>query len=99
MFAGTTLEVDDLVRKIAIVRQRSHSIAVVAGIMQMLILRGFKEIQWNEKWRNLVKFLFSETILPEYSPFSVINHHNRSTLTLEQLRNSSRAPTSTESAI
>ena len=99
MFAGTTLEVDDLVRKIAIVRQRSHSIAVVAGTMQMLILRGFKEKPWNEKRRNLVKFLFSETILPEYSPFSVINHQNRSTLTLEQLGNSSRAPTSTESAI
>ena len=58
---GTTMEVDDLVRKVAIPRQRSHSIAVAAGIMQMFILPGFKEIPWNEKRRNLVKFLFSET--------------------------------------
>ena len=43
MVDGTTLEVDDLVRKIAIPRQSSHSIAVAAGIMQMLILRGFKK--------------------------------------------------------
>ena len=96
---GTTLEVDDLVRKIAIPRQRSHSIAVAAGIMQMLILRDFKEIPWNEKRRNLVKFLFSETMLSKYSPFSVINHQNRSTPPLEQLKSSSRTPTSTESAI
>ena len=65
MVDGTTLEVDNLVRKIAIPRQRSHSIAVAAGVMQMLILRGFKEVPWNEKWRNLVKFLFSETTQPE----------------------------------
>ena len=44
MVDGTTLEVDDLVRKMAIPRQCSHSIAVAAGIMQILILRGFKEI-------------------------------------------------------
>ena len=99
MVDGTTLEVDDLVGKIAIPRQRSHSIAVAAGIMQMLILRGFKEKPWNEKRRNLVKFLFSETMLPEYSPFSVSNHENRSTPHLEQLGNSSKTPTSTESAI
>ena len=74
MVDGTTLEVDDLVRKIAIPRQRTHSIAVAAGIMQMLILQGSKEIPWNEKRRNLVMFLFSETMLPEYSPFSVINY-------------------------
>ena len=65
---GTTLENDDLVRKIARSRQRSHLIAVAAGIMQMPILRDFKEIQRNEKRRNLVKFLFLETMLPEYSP-------------------------------
>ena len=99
MVDDTTLEVDDLVRKIAIPGQRSHSIAVAAGIMQMLILRGFKEILRNEKRRNLVKFLFSETMLLEYSPFSVINHQNRSTPPLEQLRNSTRNPTSTETAI
>ena len=99
MVDGTTLEVDDLVQKLAIPRQRSHSIAVAAGIMQVLILRGFKEILWNEKRRNLVKVLFSETMLPEYSPFSVIKHQNRSTPPLEQLGNSSTAPTSTESAI
>ena len=49
MVDGTTIEVGDLVRKIAIPRQRSHSIAVAAGIMQMLILRGFKEIPWKKK--------------------------------------------------
>ena len=98
MIDGTALEVDDLVRKIAIPRQPSHSIAVAAGIMQKLILRGFKQIPWNEKQRNLVKFLFSETMLPEYSPFSVINYQNRSTPPLEQLGKSSRAPTLTESA-
>ena len=65
----------------------------------MLSLRGFKEIPWNEKRRNLVKFLFSETMLPGYSRFSVINQQNRSTPPLEQLGNSSRAPTSAESAI
>ena len=43
MVDGTTLKVDDLKLKLAIPRQRSHSIAVAAGIMQMLILRGFKE--------------------------------------------------------
>ena len=79
MVDRTTLEVDDLVRKIAKPRQRIHSIAVAEGIMQMLNLRGFKETPWNEKRRNLVKFLFSEIMLPEYSPFSVINHQNRST--------------------
>ena len=65
MADGTTLEVDDLVRKIAKPRrQRSRSIAVAAGIMQMLILRGVKEIPWNEIRRNLVKCLFSEKMLP-----------------------------------
>ena len=55
MVDETTLEVDDLVRKIAIPRQRSHSIAVAAGIVQKLILlvqMGIKEIPWNEKRRN-----------------------------------------------
>ena len=65
MVDGTTLEVDDLVQKISIPRQCSHSIAVAAGIMQKLILRGVKEIPWNKKRRNLVKFFFSETMLPE----------------------------------
>ena len=66
MVDGTTLEVDELVRKIAILRQRSHSVAVAAAIMQMLFLRSFKEIPRNEKRRNLVKFLFSETMPPKY---------------------------------
>ena len=83
MVVETILDLDDLVRKIIIPQQRSHSIAVAAGIMQMIILRGFKEIPWNKKRRNLVKFLFSETMLPKYSPFSVINHQNRSTPPLE----------------
>ena len=43
--------------------------------------------------------LFSETMLPEYSLFSVINRQKRLTPPLEQLGNSSRTPTSTESAI
>ena len=91
MVDGTTL--DDLVRKIAIPRQQSHSIAVAAGIIQMLIQRGSEE-----KRRNLVKILFSETTLPEYSPFIVTNHRNRSTPPLEQLGTSSRILKSTESA-
>ena len=82
MVDGTTLEVDNFVQKKAIPRQRSHSIAVAAGI-----LRGFEEIPWNEKRRNLVKFLFSETMLPKCSPFTVINHQNRSTPPLEQTGN------------
>ena len=44
-----TLEVDNLALKIAITWQRSHSIAVAAGIMQMLFLRGIKETPWNKK--------------------------------------------------
>ena len=99
MVDGTTLEVDDLVRKIAIPRERSHSIAVAAGIMQMLILRGIKEIPCNEKRRNLVKFFFSETMLRKYSPFSDTSDQNRSTPPLEQFGISSITPTSTESAI
>ena len=91
---GTTM--DNLERKIAIPLQRSHSITIAAGIIQMLNLQGFKKIPWNEKRRNLVKFLFSETLLPEYS-FSVINHQNRSTLPLDQLETSSRTAISTES--
>ena len=94
----TTLEIDNFVQKIAIPRQRSHSIAVAAGVSQMLILRGFKEIPWNEKRRNFVKFLFSEIMLSEYLPFSVMDHQKRSTPPLEQLGKSSRSPTSTESA-
>ena len=43
--------------------------------------------------------LFSETMLPEYSLFSVINRQKKLTPPLEQLGNSSRTPTSTESAI
>ena len=85
---GTISEVSDLVQKLAIPRQRSHSIAEAAAIMQMLILWG----------------LFSETLLPEDSFFRVINHRNRSTPPLEQLGTSSvrgtssRTPTSTASA-
>ena len=86
MFDGTTMKVNNLVRKIAILRQRSPSIAVAAWIMQMLVLRGFKEIPWNEKRRNLVKFFFSETMLLDYSPFSVINHQNRLTPTVRTVR-------------
>ena len=99
MVDATTLGNDDLVRKIAIPRRRSHSIAESEGIMQMLIQRGFKEIPWIKKQRNLVEFLFSERMLPEYPRFSVINHQNRSTPSLEQLENSSRTPKLTESAI
>ena len=78
LVGGTTFEVDDLVRKIVKPRQRSQSIAVAAGITQVFILRGFKKILWNEKRSNLVRFLFSGTMPPEYSPFSVINYQNRS---------------------
>ena len=46
----------------------------------------------------MVKFLFSDTMLPDYSLFSVINHQNRSPLPLEQLETSSKTPISTESA-
>ena len=76
---GTTLEVDNLVQKFAIPQQRSHLIAAAAGVEQMLSLRRFKEKPWNKKRRSLVKFLFSETMLPEYYFFSVINQQNRST--------------------
>ena len=78
MVDGTTLEVDDLVQKIVKPRQRSQSSAVAAGVMQVFNLRGFKKIPWNQKRINLVKFLFPGTMLPEYSPFSVINYQNRS---------------------
>ena len=71
----------------------------------MFFLRGSKEIPWKEKRRSMVKFLFSETVLPQYSPFIVINHQKRSTPPLGQLGNSSAVgalsgtPTSTASAI
>ena len=43
-FDGTTMEFDDLVRKIAIPRQRSHATAVAD-----VILRGLKELPGSEK--------------------------------------------------
>ena len=64
MVDGTTLEVDGLVRKIAISRQRSHSIAVAAGIMQMLILRGFKETSWNKNGGTWSSFSFQKQSYP-----------------------------------
>ena len=41
---GSTLEVEDVVRKTAKPGRRSHLIAVAAGIVQMLIRRGSNEI-------------------------------------------------------
>ena len=71
MVDGTTLEVEYLLQKIAIPRQRSLSNAVAVGIMQVLNLRGFKKIPRNEKSRNLVKFLFLRTTVPEYALLSI----------------------------
>ena len=60
----TTLEVDDLVRRKAVPRQRSHSIAVAAMVKQMLILRGFKEKPWNEKRVAWSSFSFRQQCYP-----------------------------------
>ena len=66
MVDGTTLELDNFVRKKKRKTTAKQSFDCSSRrIMHMLILRGFKEIPRNEKRRNLVKFLFSETMLPE----------------------------------
>ena len=64
----------------------------------MLFLRGFKKKPWNEKNEESDQVSLFETILHEYSPFSVINHQNRSTLPLKQLVTSSRTPIALKSA-
>ena len=45
MVDGTTLKVDNLVRKIAIQWQSSHSTAVATVTLQMLILRGLNTLE------------------------------------------------------
>jgi hypothetical protein len=69
---GCPLLIDDIIRKFARRKQRSPSVTVAAKIMQHIILRGFKELPWNEMRTNLVICFFGEAFLPITDPFRAI---------------------------
>ena len=73
MVAGTDLQPQELLRKIAMRRQRTRSVCVAARIMQLILLRGFKDIPWNEARRGLVEQFFSADIIPDIDPYKARN--------------------------
>ena len=64
------IELATLLRKIHIRNQSKPSITVAARIMQLIILRGFKDMPWNEIRRSLVEEFFSPDIIPDVDPFT-----------------------------
>lgn len=72
MVAGTDVQPMDLIRKIAKHKQRSHSVCVAARTMQLIILRGFKEMPWNEIRRSIVKLFFPPNVMPDVDPYKAI---------------------------
>ena len=64
------IEMTTLIRKIHKRNQRVPSLCVAARIMQLIILRGFKDMPWNETRRNLVEEFFSQHLIPDVDPFT-----------------------------
>ena len=69
MVVGTTLKTDDLIQKLPMRGQAQGSIVVASKIMRLLILRGYKELPWNEKRREFVAKYFDARFFPEDGTF------------------------------
>ena len=68
MVAGTELVAKDLIRKVSSKNQQKHAIYIPARTMQLILLRGFKKIPWNETRRRLVEHFFPQDVLPYIEP-------------------------------
>ena len=64
MVVETTLKTDDLIRKLPIKGQPQGSVFVTLKIMKLLILRGYKDLPWNEKRRKIVAKYFNTIFFP-----------------------------------
>ena len=49
MVVGTTLNTNDPIQKVPIEGQLQGSVLVASKIMELLILRGYKDFPWNEE--------------------------------------------------
>ena len=70
MVVGTTLKTDDLIRKLPIKGQPQGSVFLASKIMKLLILRGYKDLPWNEKRRKLVAKYFNTSFFPDVGTFT-----------------------------
>lgn len=74
MMAGTDPLPTDLIRKIQVRSQHQNqfktkeAVCIVAGTMQLIILRGFKNMPWNAARKNMVEHFFSPDVLPYINP-------------------------------
>lgn len=68
MVAGTELVAKDLIRRISVRNQRKPSVCIAARTMQLILLRGFKNMPWNEARRSLVEYFFPQDVLPYVEP-------------------------------
>ena len=70
MVVGTTLKTDDLIRKLPIKGQPQGSVFLASKIMKLLILRGYKDLPWNEKRRKFVAKFFNTSFFPDVGTFT-----------------------------
>lgn len=69
MVAGTIVQPRDLLRKMKS-KTKKNRICVAARTMQLIILRGFKEMPWNEARRKLVALFFPQDMIPDVDPYT-----------------------------
>ena len=67
--AGTPFTVTDVFRKkLETTPGANVSLVMAARIMQLLLLRGLKEMPWNETRRSLVTMFFTSAVIPDAEP-------------------------------
>ena len=73
MLTGTGIPpVPNVLRKIATPGQRSPSVCVAVRTMQMILLRGFSRLPWNNIRRGLVALFFPPGMFPDADPYTAI---------------------------
>ena len=70
MVVGTTLKTFDLIQKLPIKGQPQGSVFVASKIMKLLIVRGYRDLPWNEKRREFVAKYFNTNFFPDVGTFT-----------------------------
>ena len=84
MLTGTGIPpVPNVLRKISTPGQsgKSSAVCVAARTMQMILLRGFIRLPWNNIRRSLVALFFPEDMFPDADPYTAIRRIGVTTTT------------------
>lgn len=77
---GSSIREEDVLRSITIPGSKTTATVVAVGIMHLIVVRGFKQLPWNQRRRMYVQYFFPDSphLVPDFDPYHTRTHTNPS---------------------